>query len=225
MANIKQAQQMIPLITREISFGQNVSELGFGADVFVLVFGVQVDSIEQPIKRNSVGPGNMSHCGTPSLHDHLDHCFVVLKHIQQSFLMRKSDVRGNTINVIQHVGLHLRSLTCVRDNGSPRSLRSLNRVSIPGVQMLRKRSDQDDLISASTERKLPTTIIMSNLWNVSLQQATSKWDDDRAWSSQEWKTDTEMYERSVRPDETSWRATRETGPGSSHEEIHHDGTA
>ena len=32
--------------------------------------------------------------------------------------------------------------------------------------------------------------------------------DDRAWSSQEWKTDTEMYERSGRPDETSWRVTR-----------------
>ena len=37
----------------------------------------------------------------------------------------------------------------------------------------------------------------------------SKWDDDHAWSSQEWKTDTEMYERSGRPGETSWRATRE----------------
>ena len=37
----------------------------------------------------------------------------------------------------------------------------------------------------------------------------SKWDDDRAWSSQEWKFDTEMYERSGRPDETCWRATRE----------------
>ena len=53
----------------------------------------------------------------------------------------------------------------------------------------------------------------------------SKWDDDRAWSSQEWKTDTEMYERSGRPDETSWRAPRETRPGFSHEETHHDGTA
>ena len=31
----------------------------------------------------------------------------------------------------------------------------------------------------------------------------SKCDDDRAWSSQEWKTDTEIYERSGRPDETS----------------------
>ena len=34
-----------------------------------------------------------------------------------------------------------------------------------------------------------------------------------------------MYERSGRPDETSWRATRETPPGFSHEEILLDGTA
>ena len=53
----------------------------------------------------------------------------------------------------------------------------------------------------------------------------SKWDDGHAWSSQEWKTDTEMYERPGRPDETFWRATRETQPGFSHEETHHDGTA
>ena len=53
----------------------------------------------------------------------------------------------------------------------------------------------------------------------------SKRDDDRAWSSQEWKTDTEMYERSGRPDETSWRMTREIRPGFSHEETFHDGTA
>ena len=34
-----------------------------------------------------------------------------------------------------------------------------------------------------------------------------------------------MYERSGRPDETSWRATRETRPGFSHDETYHDGTA
>ena len=39
MANIKQAQQMIPLITCEISFGPNVCELVFGVDVFDLDFG------------------------------------------------------------------------------------------------------------------------------------------------------------------------------------------
>ena len=53
----------------------------------------------------------------------------------------------------------------------------------------------------------------------------SKWDDDHASSSQEWKTDVEMHERSARPDETSWRATREIRSGFSHEETHHDGTA
>ena len=53
----------------------------------------------------------------------------------------------------------------------------------------------------------------------------SKWDDDHAWSSQEWKTDTEMCERPGRPDVTSWGATRESQPGFSHKETHHDGTA
>ena len=42
----------------------------------------------------------------------------------------------------------------------------------------------------------------------------SKWDDNHAWSSQERKTDTEMCERSGRPDVTSWGATRESQPGS-----------
>ena len=45
-------------------------------------------------------------------------------------------------------------------------------VKIPGVQLLRKRSDRGDLISAQTNSKLPTTITMSNLWKASLQQAT-----------------------------------------------------
>ena len=51
----------------------------------------------------------------------------------------------------------------------------------------------------------------------------SKWDDDRAWSSQDWKTDTEMYKRSGRPDETSWKMIRKVRPG--HDEILLDGTA
>ena len=53
----------------------------------------------------------------------------------------------------------------------------------------------------------------------------SKWDDDRAWSSQEWKTDIDTYERSERPDETSWRMIRKVRLGFSHEETRHDGTA
>ena len=48
MANIKQGQQMIPFITCEIPFGQDVCELVFGVDVFGLDFGIQTNSIEQP---------------------------------------------------------------------------------------------------------------------------------------------------------------------------------
>ena len=69
MADIKQGQQMIPLITCEIPFGQDVCELVFGVDVFDLDFGVQINSIEQPIK---------SFC----LSYHFNHSFIVLKHIQ-----------------------------------------------------------------------------------------------------------------------------------------------
>ena len=61
----------------------------------ILDFGVQIGSIDRPIKRNSVGPGNMCHCGTPSFKNHLDYCLFVHKHIQQSSLMRRLDVWGN----------------------------------------------------------------------------------------------------------------------------------
>ena len=94
MAKVKQAQQMIPLITCEIPFGENVCELVSGVDVFDLDFGIQINSIEQPIECNSVGSGNMSHCRTPSFDDHLDHCFIVFKHIQKSFKTRRLDVEG-----------------------------------------------------------------------------------------------------------------------------------
>ena len=53
----------------------------------------------------------------------------------------------------------------------------------------------------------------------------SEWDDDRAWLSQEWKTDSEMYERSGRPDKISWKMIRKVRPGFSHEETLHGGTA
>ena len=65
MADIEQAQQIISHVTCEISSGLYVSKLVFGVDVLDLDLGVQIDSIEQPIKSNSVSLGNMSHCRTP----------------------------------------------------------------------------------------------------------------------------------------------------------------
>ena len=43
----------------------------------------------------------MSHGRTSSLFDHLDHCLVVFKHLQQNFLMRRLDVWKNKIVIIQ----------------------------------------------------------------------------------------------------------------------------
>ena len=51
----------------------------------------------------------------------------------------------------------------------------------------------------------------------------SKLDDDRAWSSQEWKTEATTYDRSGRPDKTSWRMVQQVRPD--HEEMLLDGTA
>ena len=73
---------MIPIVTFSISLGWDVSKLVFGVSVFDLDFWVQINSIEQPIKKNSVGSGDVSHCGTSAFHNHLDHSFIVLKHIQ-----------------------------------------------------------------------------------------------------------------------------------------------
>ena len=91
MANVEQTQKMIPVITCEVSLCQYVCELVFGVNLFDLDLGVQMDFVEQPIKSNSVGSGNMSHCRVSSLYNHLDNCFAVFKHIQQSFLMRRVD--------------------------------------------------------------------------------------------------------------------------------------
>ena len=93
MANVEQTQKMVPLITCEITLCQYVCELVLGVNVFDLDFGVQIDSIAQPIKRNSVGSGNTSHCRASSLYDHLDHCFVVFRDIQHSFLTKNSRLR------------------------------------------------------------------------------------------------------------------------------------
>ena len=82
MADVKQIEQMIPLIACEIPFGLNVCELVFGVDVFDLDFRIQINSIEQPIKSNSVGSGDMSHCRTSAFNNHFAYSFIVLKHIQ-----------------------------------------------------------------------------------------------------------------------------------------------
>ena len=52
---IEHTQWVLPLISRETSFGQNVSKLFIGVNLFGLDLGFQVDSVQQPINSNSVG--------------------------------------------------------------------------------------------------------------------------------------------------------------------------
>ena len=51
----------------------------------------------------------------------------------------------------------------------------------------------------------------------------SKLDDDRAWSSQEWKTEATTHDRSGQPDKTSWRMVQQVRPD--HKATLLDGTA
>ena len=74
--DVEQAKKMTPLITSETTFGYQISELFFGVH---LDFGVQIDSIKQPIQRNSVGSGHLSHRWTSAVYDHFDHSLIVFK--------------------------------------------------------------------------------------------------------------------------------------------------
>ena len=51
-----------------------------------------------------------------------------------------------------------------------------------------------------------------------------EWDDNHAWSPQEWKADTEMYERLGSPDVCSWGNTHESQSSFFHEKTQHDRT-
>ena len=55
-----------------------------------------------------------------------------------------------------------------------------------------------------SDRKTASDYYHEQFIESSSSASYSKWDDNHAWSSQEWKTDTDMCERSGRPDVTSW---------------------
>ena len=79
MADVEQLKKIVPFVTCEITFGQNVCELVFGVNIFDLDFGVQLDSVKQPIQSNSVGSGYVSHCWTPASDYHLNQIHVLLR--------------------------------------------------------------------------------------------------------------------------------------------------
>ena len=82
MADVEQMKNIVPFVSCEITFGQNVCELMFGVNVPDLNLGIQFNSVNQPIQSNSVGSGNMSRCGTSAFYYHLNHGFIVLKNVK-----------------------------------------------------------------------------------------------------------------------------------------------
>ena len=106
--DIKQSQQLIPIITRETSFGQIVS-------FFVSMYLIYI--LESRLIRSN----NQSSAilwvqetclivETSAFHNHFNCSFIILKHIQQSFLTRGLDVWRNQINVFHHIDFVVRLL-------------------------------------------------------------------------------------------------------------------
>ena len=75
-----------------------LSSCFFGVDVFDLNLRVQVGSVKQPIKRNSVGSGHVSHCWTSAFDDHFDHCFIIFQNVRLGAKARRFHVWGNVID-------------------------------------------------------------------------------------------------------------------------------
>ena len=116
--DVEKTWKVVPFITCEVSFGEDICEMVLGINIFDLDLWVQVISVEQPIKSNSVGSGNMSHCKTSVFDDHLDHGFTVLKDVQHSSFMGRIRLWGNKTDIRQFkmslrnwcVGLRIQSV-------------------------------------------------------------------------------------------------------------------
>ena len=104
MADVEQIKKIVPVVTCEITFGQNVCELMlvsmyriFGVNVSNLNFKIKINPVKQPIQSNTVGSWYLSH-GTPAFYYHLNHNFIVLKDIQHSIRTRMCHAWWNVIN-------------------------------------------------------------------------------------------------------------------------------
>ena len=90
MADVKQKKKIVPLITCEVRFCQYVCELVLGVNVLDSNLRIQINSVNQPSKSNSVGSGNMSHCWTSAFDDHFNHGFVILTDVQHRNQIEKT---------------------------------------------------------------------------------------------------------------------------------------
>ena len=101
MADVEKMNKIVPLVTCEITSGQNVCELMFVVNVPNLNLGVQINSVKQRIQRNSLGSCHVSHGGISVFDYHFNHGFIVLKDIQHRTGTRMCSAWWNVINVGQ----------------------------------------------------------------------------------------------------------------------------
>ena len=87
-ADIKNTWKVVPFMACEMSFCPSVCELILGDNIPDANLWIQINSVQQPVKRNSVGSGNMSQISTSAFTNHLDYRFIVLKNTQRRFFMR-----------------------------------------------------------------------------------------------------------------------------------------
>ena len=168
--------KMIPLITCENSLCQYVCELVFGINIFELDLGVQIDSVKQPIKRNSVSSSNVSHCWTSALNDHLDHSFVIFKKCITETHLEKS-VRlwynGPNATIDQRLGfclgLDVRSLS-----GSPTQFLAAGLV-VGDVVLFDERNTS---ITTSQKSKASSPSILNPASNDIISDSVELWDTD-----------------------------------------------
>ena len=81
MADVELVKKILPSVTCEITFGQDVCEWMFGINVSTLYFRVKIYPAKQPIQSNSVDSWQLSHCGTSAFYYHPNQGFIVLKDV------------------------------------------------------------------------------------------------------------------------------------------------
>ena len=94
--------KMVPLITCEMSLCQYVCELVLGVNVFAWILAYKLFLLKKKESRATLWV--LEIClivGLLPFVIHLDHCFVVFKDVQQSFLTRRIHVWRNEINLFR----------------------------------------------------------------------------------------------------------------------------
>ena len=76
-------------------------------------------------------------------------------------------------------------------------------IKIPGVRKLRERIERGNPLWAATQ-KTASDYYHEQFIESSFSACYSKWDDNKAWSSQEWKADKSMDDGTGQPVVTSW---------------------